>query len=193
MTDLECRALLGDKQAQEECTRNGIVLPCPCCGGKAKKTLLLGRYGIACTNCLVCIIPEPCVDEYDKILADWNTRPAPPIGRCKDCANWRGEQGDTDAPCRDCDGVMEADNFCKNFEPKMPYLPNEATLPAPHALQREIRDRRKLGQPTSAVVETLREMEKEVKRNEKSVNYAGGGSRFKAYALTEIRRIVQIL
>lgn len=33
-------------------------------------------------------------------------------------------------------------------------------------LQREIRDRRKLGQPTAAVVEALREMEKEVKRNE---------------------------
>lgn len=33
-------------------------------------------------------------------------------------------------------------------------------------LQREIRDRRKLGQPTAALVEALREMEKEVKRNE---------------------------
>lgn len=28
MTDLERRALLGDKQAREECTRNDIVLPC---------------------------------------------------------------------------------------------------------------------------------------------------------------------
>lgn len=33
MTDLERRALLGDRQAQEECTRHGIVLPCPFCGG----------------------------------------------------------------------------------------------------------------------------------------------------------------
>lgn len=29
MTDIERRALLGDPQAQEECTRRGIVLPCP--------------------------------------------------------------------------------------------------------------------------------------------------------------------
>lgn len=33
-------------------------------------------------------------------------------------------------------------------------------------LQREIRDRRKLGQPTSAVVEALREMEKGKKNGE---------------------------
>lgn len=34
MTDLERRALLGDRQAQEECTEKGIMLPCPFCGGK---------------------------------------------------------------------------------------------------------------------------------------------------------------
>lgn len=27
------RALMGEKQAQEECTEKGIVLPCPICGG----------------------------------------------------------------------------------------------------------------------------------------------------------------
>ena len=32
MTDLERRALLGDRQAQEECTEKGIMLPCPFCG-----------------------------------------------------------------------------------------------------------------------------------------------------------------
>lgn len=42
----------------------------------------------------------------------------------------------------------------------------ERTKPEILDLQREIRDRRKLGQPTAAVVEALREMEKEVKRNE---------------------------
>ena len=36
MTILERRALLGDKEAQKECTKNGILLPCPCCGGQAK-------------------------------------------------------------------------------------------------------------------------------------------------------------
>lgn len=36
MTDLERRALMGDKKAQEECTEKGILLPCPYCGGQAK-------------------------------------------------------------------------------------------------------------------------------------------------------------
>lgn len=27
--ELICRALMGEKQAQEECTEKGIVLPCP--------------------------------------------------------------------------------------------------------------------------------------------------------------------
>ncbi len=30
------RALMGEKQAQEECTEKGIVLPCPICGGEIK-------------------------------------------------------------------------------------------------------------------------------------------------------------
>lgn len=34
MTDLERRALMGDRQAQEECEEKGIVLQCPFCGGK---------------------------------------------------------------------------------------------------------------------------------------------------------------
>lgn len=36
MTDLERRALLGDRQAQEECTKRGIVLSCPHCNGNGK-------------------------------------------------------------------------------------------------------------------------------------------------------------
>lgn len=40
------------------------------------------------------------------------------LGRCKNCANWRGNPCDEYAPCKDCDGVMEADNFCRNFEPR---------------------------------------------------------------------------
>lgn len=36
MTDLERRALLGDRQAQEGCTRRGILLPGPFCGGSSE-------------------------------------------------------------------------------------------------------------------------------------------------------------
>lgn len=36
MTDLERRALLGDAEAQRECTEKGIVLACPHCKGNGK-------------------------------------------------------------------------------------------------------------------------------------------------------------
>lgn len=36
MKELERRALMGDKEAQKLCTEQGIVLPCPFCGGHGK-------------------------------------------------------------------------------------------------------------------------------------------------------------
>ena len=36
MTDIERRALLGDAEAQRECTEKGIVLRCWRCGGDAE-------------------------------------------------------------------------------------------------------------------------------------------------------------
>lgn len=124
MTDLERRALLGDKQAQEECTRQGIILPCEC--GNAAKLSYVERdpdadfdpchgYVVACTKCRM----NSWYHKTSKgALATWNNRAAPPLRRCKDCDNWRGKPGDENAHCKDCDGIMEADNFCRNFEPK---------------------------------------------------------------------------
>ena len=116
MTDLERRGLLGDKQAQEECTRRLIALSCPCCKGKADywENSYLHKGYAGCTDCGLIIEDS----SKEKALSFWNTRPAPPIGRCKDCTNWFGNPGDEYAPCKDCDGVMEADNFCRNFEPR---------------------------------------------------------------------------
>ena len=34
MDNLIRRALMGDREAQKECTKQGIVLPCPFCGAK---------------------------------------------------------------------------------------------------------------------------------------------------------------
>lgn len=49
MTERELRALLGDKDAQRECTEKGILLPCPCCGGtaKLKRDSQVGKLPIA--------------------------------------------------------------------------------------------------------------------------------------------------
>ena len=53
MTDLVRRALLGDRESQEECTKQGIVLPCPFCGGEAELKQLSGRWAVCCkTHCV---------------------------------------------------------------------------------------------------------------------------------------------
>lgn len=120
MIDIQRRALLGDKQAQEECTRRGIVLACPCCGGKAT----IGKdcdgdcyqwWGsIYCENCGLELNGVATVDEKqavvtEEMIGEWNTRPAPPIGRCKDCANRHSSEF---CECR------PGDAFCSEFEPK---------------------------------------------------------------------------
>lgn len=90
MTDKELirRALLGSREAQKQCTEAGIVLPCWRCGGESEiqelhtggkpiyavtcKKTYCGAYGCACST-------------QQKAIEYWNTRPAPPVGRCKDC------------------------------------------------------------------------------------------------------------
>lgn len=51
------------------------------------------------------------------IWADWNRRPAPPIGRCGECAN-ACNPGDNIVTCGIFDRDMMPDDFCSQFEPK---------------------------------------------------------------------------
>lgn len=52
MGNLVRKALMGNKQAQEECTAEGIVLPCPFCGGnKIKTPYVCGDHFIECSSC----------------------------------------------------------------------------------------------------------------------------------------------
>ena len=165
MTDLERRAMLGDRQAQEECTRQGIVLPCPFCGGKAMieyDDIMPFEYSAFCEDCGV----MPSVSEDKQVtISVWNTRPAPPIGWCKDCEHYtlRGhckihsQEPDEHGPGAYVE--MLPDDFCSYFNPRRPMQPN--TNQTITDLQREICDRRELGQPTAAVVKSLQEMEKE--------------------------------
>ena len=115
MTTLERRALLGDKRAQEECTRRGIILPCPFCGNKNTRISNWGMLRCWCPECLG--KSEDSLRERDAVK-HWNTRPAPPIGRCGECGN-AGEWTDDEANCHTNDGcfVGPAD-FCSQFEPK---------------------------------------------------------------------------
>lgn len=118
MTELERRALLGDKTAQEECTDKGIILPCPFCGGSAELIEKDRLYSVACKDgtCIASDI-HPEYGETMVAISDWNTRLASPLGRCIDCANIC-EVGDNLVTCDIFERDMMPDDFCSQFEPK---------------------------------------------------------------------------
>lgn len=129
MDNTERRALLGDKQAQEECTRQGIVLPCWRCGGEAEVNELHtgGKpiYAVACKK-HYCGAYGAGNASVPKAIEFWNTRPAPPIGRCKGCANWSGHANDEWSACKITGGIMDANEYCSKFKQK-PAWKEEAT------------------------------------------------------------------
>ena len=118
MTELEHRALMGDKQAQQECTEKGIVLGCPFCGGEpiiGYDTVAPFEYAVFCEDCGVM---TPTAEEKKIAIKDWNTRPAPPIGRCRECkhldnAGKRPVCWHTGLP------LHSTDDFCSYFEPNV--------------------------------------------------------------------------
>lgn len=121
MNDLERRAMLGDRQAQEECTRRGIVLPCPFCGGVAMieyDTVSPFEYNVFCGDCGVML---GISEDKQVAISEWNTRPAPPIGRCASCACWDENTCECEAAA-DIEVAYhkytEPDFFCGDFEPK---------------------------------------------------------------------------
>lgn len=124
MGNLVRKALMGNKQAQEECTAKGIALPCPFCGGKATMQQdITGResYHVACSNVkdmcnLIAGLPMWSESEEDA-LKSWNARPAPPIGRCKDCIN-ATNPGSNIVFCDYFESDMMPDDFCSCFEPR---------------------------------------------------------------------------
>mgnify|MGYP001623113261 FL=1 len=139
MTDKELihRALMGEKRAQEECTQKRIALPCPFCG-KEDSVETLDCYtaeGLKCESERFRKDYFKCVCNYLKggcgtstgvsktkqeALEKWNTRPAPTVGRCKDC-RWY-EYGKAWYPyCNHPDGLansVKTTDFCSYFEPK---------------------------------------------------------------------------
>ena len=147
MTDLERRALLGDAEAQRECTEKGMALACPFCGGPATAKSQRVQYGlsgtiISCKKCMVQLyspdqkavstpdgVRNMPIENHERIgIGRWNTRPAPPIGRCGECKHSTnpaaltmiyGEPGTLTCHHGPCNrrNVNEND-FCSYFEPK---------------------------------------------------------------------------
>lgn len=115
MTNLERRALMGDKQAQEECTKLGIVIPCWRCCGKAEVNELHtgGKplYAVACQK-HYCGAYGAGSSSKQKAIEFWNTRPAPPVGRCGECAAY------VDSKCANTGYYKSETGFCDDFAPK---------------------------------------------------------------------------
>ena len=139
MTDLERRALLGDRKAQEECTRQGIVLPCPFCGGPVTVKSQKVQYGlsgtiISCKKCLVQLyssderavpthnmVRNTPIEKHKEIgISRWNTRQAPSIGMCQICKNSPDLKTKTKGMrwCRKFRCEVKPNGFCDNFKPK---------------------------------------------------------------------------
>lgn len=126
MTELERRALMGDPAAQRECTEKGILLGCPFCGGKVK----LDEYDFYMFCCDKCGAGITFAKEFDdgtagdctkeESIAKWNTRAAPPIGRCLDCKKQSFNQntGNTWCTLKKPRRKVSPLGFCSDFEPK---------------------------------------------------------------------------
>lgn len=123
------RALLGDQDAQKECTEKGIVLPCPFCGSK---NIVISNWGLWRVWCQACLGKSD--DQLSRVdsIKKWNTRPAPLIGRCGECKYSR-EPTKQDYEELDRYSLMHKDacvctydepkevwkfDFCSNFKPR---------------------------------------------------------------------------
>lgn len=122
MTDKELirRALMVSQDAQKQCTEKEIVLPCWRCGGESEiQELYTGGKPIYAVTCKKthCGAYGCAHSTQQKAIEYWNTRPAPPVGRCKDCFHYHSEGPGVGYCSLDDQGRVET-NFCSEFEPK---------------------------------------------------------------------------
>lgn len=117
MTDKELirRALMGSREAQQECTRREIVLPCPKCG---KGKIIFWDKKMKWYSCWDCGMKSGPKKSFGEALRDWNTRPAPPIGRCKDCLWYLPISKRCKYSIGGLWGEVNELSFCSCFNPK---------------------------------------------------------------------------
>lgn len=109
------RALLGSREAQQECTEKRIALPCPFCGNKNIRISNWGMWRCWCPECLG--KSEDSLRERDAIK-HWNTRPAPPIGRCRDCLWYLPISKRCKYSLGGLWGEVNELSFCSEFKPR---------------------------------------------------------------------------
>lgn len=134
--ELVRRALLGNQEAQKACTEKGIKIPCPTCG-KSDCIEIMDCYtahggGCECQDykkdyfkCVCSYLNGGCGTSIgvsktkEEALEKWNTRPAPPIGKCGECALWKEEKECPGSFCCTITGMeRESNDFCSEVEPK---------------------------------------------------------------------------
>lgn len=115
VNELERRALLGDRQAQEELTWHGKLLLCPCCKD-VPDCWESGNGGVVeCTGCGL----QMRESSLERAIKLWNARAAPPIGRCKDCKSFGHEISDGKHSCTCLQlPYCNPNDFCSYFEPR---------------------------------------------------------------------------
>lgn len=123
MTDKELirRALLGSRDAQKQCTEKEIVLPCWRCGGESEiQELYTGGKPIYAVTCkkTYCGAYGCAHSTQQKAIEYWNTRPAPPVGRCKDCLWYLPISKRCKYSIGGLWGEVNGLSFCSCFEPK---------------------------------------------------------------------------
>lgn len=101
--------LMGDREAQHECTRSEIVLPCPKCG---KGKIIYWDKKMKWYSCWDCGLKSSPKKSFEEALSNWNTRPAPPIGRCGECAAY------IDNKCSNTGYYKTEQGYCDDFEPR---------------------------------------------------------------------------
>ena len=116
MTDFVRRALLGDREAQKECTEQGTALPCPFCSREITK--IRGYMGLTFYKCRTCGATVSFdLPKYNKGLANtdaaWNTRAKPPVGECGTCQrkHLRGREW----VCEVRGILPDLDDFCSYY------------------------------------------------------------------------------
>lgn len=127
MTELERRALLGDRKAQEECTQQGIVLPCPFCGSVYTQVRYMGWSEPAQAfeagyrgECTVCHTVSGAHKIEQEAISAWNTRPAPLIGRCLNCKQLSAGKNECEewTFCKMWRRDVDLMDYCSYFEQK---------------------------------------------------------------------------
>ena len=118
MTDKELvrRALMGDREARDLCTDKEIAIPCPFCQGD--KTARRYVCGDGFVECLTCHATSSMRSNPDKSLKDWNTRQAPPVGKCKDCLWYLPISKRCKYSLGGLWGEVNELSFCSCFKPK---------------------------------------------------------------------------